>query len=297
MPNGIIIIDKPQGWTSMDVCAKLRGIFREKRIGHAGTLDPMATGVLPVFIGRATRAVEFASESKKEYIAGLKLGVVTNTQDTTGEVLKECPAQVSREELRDVLDQFRGDIQQVPPMYSAIKINGKKLYELARKGREVERKPRSIRIYALEVLDQEPPQGTDFLLRVECSKGTYVRTLCHDIGQALGCGGCMSSLRRTQAAGFTLDQAVTLEAVQQAAGQGEAESLLLGVDQYFVLGGWDSCVTVDPEAEKRLRNGAQISTPGTEGEFRVYSQTGEFLALARCEGGRMTAIKSFFEVK
>ena len=297
MPNGIIIIDKPRGWTSMDVCAKLRGIFREKRIGHGGTLDPMATGVLPVFIGRATRAVEFASESKKEYIAGLKLGVVTNTQDTTGEVLEERPAQVSREQLWDVLDQFRGDIQQVPPMYSAIKVNGKKLYELARKGREVERKPRSIHISNLEIMEQEQNSQADYLLRVECSKGTYVRTLCHDIGQALGCGGCMSSLRRTQAAGFTLDQAVTLEAVQQAAGRGEAEGLLLGVDQYFARGGWTGCATVSPEAEKRLRNGAQISTPGMEGELRVYSQSGEFLALARCQGGRMTTIKSFFEVK
>ena len=138
MPNGIIIIDKPQGWTSMDVCAKLRGMFHEKRVGHAGTLDPMATGVLPVFIGRATRAVEFAAGSDKEYIAGLKLGVVTNTQDTTGEVLEERPVDVSGERLRRVLEGFTGDIEQVPPMYSAIKVNGKKLYELARKGKEVE---------------------------------------------------------------------------------------------------------------------------------------------------------------
>ena len=151
MANGIIIIDKPAGWTSMDVCAKLRGMFREKRVGHAGTLDPMATGVLPVFIGRATRAVEFAADSDKEYITGLKLGVVTNTQDTTGEVLEERPADVSGERLRQVLEGFTGDIEQVPPMYSAIKINGKKLYELARKGKEVERKPRPVTIHALEL--------------------------------------------------------------------------------------------------------------------------------------------------
>ena len=165
MPSGILIIDKTQGWTSMDVCAKLRGIFREKRIGHAGTLDPMATGVLPVFIGRATRAVEFASEGQKEYVAGLRLGLVTNTQDTSGEVLEERPFRGSLQDLEGVLDRFRGDIQQVPPMYSAIKINGKKLYELARKGREVERKPRPVTIAVLELLGQE--ENGDWKLRVE----------------------------------------------------------------------------------------------------------------------------------
>ena len=186
MANGIIIIDKPEGWTSMDVCAKLRGVFHEKRIGHGGTLDPMATGVLPVFVGRATRAVEFATESKKEYIAGIKLGVVTNTQDTSGEILEEHPVSTAGEQLPNLLERFTGDLEQLPPMYSAIKIKGKKLYELARKGQEVERKPRSIHIYALELLGKST--SGDPLLRVECSKGTYVRTLCHDLGQALGCG-------------------------------------------------------------------------------------------------------------
>ena len=151
MPNGIIVIDKPQGWTSMDVCAKLRGVFHEKRVGHAGTLDPMATGVLPVFLGRATRAVEFADKSDKEYIAELKLGVITNTQDTSGETLEERPVQAGREQLEEVLEQFRGEILQIPPMYSAIKINGKKLYELARKGREVERPARAVNIKSLEI--------------------------------------------------------------------------------------------------------------------------------------------------
>ena len=181
MANGILIIDKPAGWTSMDVCAKLRGMFHEKRVGHAGTLDPMATGVLPVFIGRATRAVEFATESEKEYIAGLKLGVITNTQDTTGEILEERAVEVNGEQLLAVLRRFTGDIEQTPPMYSAIKINGKKLYELARKGKEVERRPRPVTIHALELLGW-PDAGEDFTLRVVCSKGTYVRTLCHDIG-------------------------------------------------------------------------------------------------------------------
>ena len=225
MANGILIIDKPQDWTSMDVCARLRRCLGERRIGHAGTLDPMATGVLPVFVGRATRAVEFASEGQKEYLAGLRLGLVTDTQDTSGAVLGERPAAVTPGELEAVLPRFRGPIQQVPPMYSAIKIQGKKLYELARKGREVERPPRPITIHSLTVEDVLGPDR--FLIRVRCSKGTYVRTLCHDIGQALGCGGTMFSLRRTMAAGFSLEQALPLERVLS---HSEPHSLLLPVD-------------------------------------------------------------------
>mgnify|MGYP001052163008 CR=1 FL=1 len=295
MANGIIIIDKPAGWTSMDVCAKLRGMFREKRVGHAGTLDPMPTGVLPVFIGRATRAVEFAADSDKEYITGLKLGVVTNTQDTTGEILEERPVGVTRGELEGVLPRFTGAIEQIPPMYSAIKINGKKLYELARKGREVERKPRPVTIHALEVLDEPLPQGTDFLLRIACSKGTYVRTLCHDIGQALGCGGCMSSLRRVKAAGFTLADSVTLDAVQQAADRGEGEALLLPVDRFFA--GLPVLLLKTAGAEKKIRNGAALAARGIrEGEYRVYGPDKTFLALGRVADHQLVTVKSFFEV-
>ena len=295
MPNGIIIMDKPQGWTSMDVCAKLRGIFHEKRVGHAGTLDPMATGVLPVFIGRATRAVEFAAGSDKEYIAGLKLGVVTNTQDITGEILERRPAEVTREQLLAVLPRFTGAIQQVPPMYSAVKINGKKLYELARKGKEVERRPRPVTIHALEALDGPPPQGADFLLRIHCSKGTYVRTLCHDIGQALGCGGCMSSLRRIKAAGFTLADSVTLQAVQEAAGRGKGESLLLPVDSCFLQ--FPVLLLKTAGAEKKIRNGAALAARDIpDGEYRVYGADKTFLALGRAAGGKLSTVKSFFEV-
>ena len=292
MPNGILVIDKPADWTSMDVCAKVRGIFHEKRVGHAGTLDPMATGVLPVFIGRATRAVEFASESEKEYIAELKLGVITNTQDTTGEVVEERPVTVGRDEVVAALDRFRGDILQIPPMYSAIKIGGKKLYELARKGKEVERAPRPVCIHELELLESAGP--ADYRLRVRCSKGTYVRTLCHDIGEALGSGGCMGALRRTMAAGFTLADAVTLEDVQTAADRGEAESLLLPVDAYFA-GRPD--LILKPEAEKKLRNGMTLVMPAlTDGEYRVYGGDRTFLALCRAERGRLTTVKSFFPV-
>jgi len=289
MANGIIVIDKPEGWTSMDVCAKLRGIFREKRIGHAGTLDPMATGVLPVFIGRATRAVEFASEGEKEYVAGLKLGVITNTQDTTGDVLEEHPFSGTLQDLEAVLGQFRGNIQQIPPMYSAIKVNGKKLYELARKGKEVERKARPVTIHSLTVEEQTAPD--EFILRVRCSKGTYVRTLCHDIGQALGCGGCMSSLRRTMAAGFDLSTAVTLEQVQQA---GDPAALLLPVDAYF---SGRPVLTLQSAMEKKVRNGMTIVLPDVPaGEYRVYGQDNAFLALCKAEDGKLFTIKSFFEV-
>ena len=197
MPNGIIIIDKPAGWTSMDICAKLRGILHEKRVGHAGTLDPMATGVLPVFVGQATKAVSFAEGGQKVYEAVLQLGLVTDTQDTTGETLEERAVTVTADDVAAALPRFLGEIEQIPPMYSAIKVNGQKLYDLARQGREVARKPRMITIFDL-ALTQNLGNG-QYALRVVCSKGTYIRTLCHDLGQALGCGGCMASCARRTA--------------------------------------------------------------------------------------------------
>ena len=286
MANGILIIDKPGDWTSHDVVAKLRGLLHERRIGHAGTLDPMATGVLPVFVGRATRAVEFAAEREKEYLATLRLGTVTDTQDITGTILSTQPITATREAVEEALAGFRGDIQQVPPMYSAIKREGKKLYELARRGQEVERTPRPITIHELELLDQ--PSPTDFTLRVLCSKGTYVRTLCHDIGQALGCGGCMSSLRRTMAAGFTLEDAVTLERVQEG-----GEALLLPVDCFFT--GCPVLLLTSPKAERLCRNGNPLPAADMgPGEYRVYAPDGTFLCLSRWEKGQLVSIKNFF---
>ena len=286
MANGILIIDKPQDWTSMDVCARLRRCLGERRIGHAGTLDPMATGVLPVFVGRATRAVEFASEGQKEYLAGLRLGLVTDTQDTSGTVLEEMSAAVTPGELEAVLPRFRGPIQQIPPMYSAVKVGGQKLYDLARKGQVVERKPRRITIYELELLAQE--SATDYLLRCRCSKGTYIRTLCHDIGRQLGCGGTLYALRRTMAVGFRLEQAVTLEAVQA---QGTA--LLLPTDSLFAE--YPALPLTSGLLEKRVRCGNPIPLPGTpDGIYRVYSRDRQFLCLSRAAGGTLTSIKNFF---
>ena len=197
--TGIVIVDKPAGWTSQDVTARLRRVFGTRRIGHGGTLDPMATGVLPVFVGRATRGVEFFEHADKTYEAVLRLGTVTDTQDSTGAVLEKRPVAVTEAEFRDILPKFTGKIAQVPPMYSAIKVDGKKLYELARAGKEIERKPREITIFSLDLMEFS---GETAKIRVHCSKGTYIRTLCHDIGAALGCGGCMAALRRTAALCF-----------------------------------------------------------------------------------------------
>ena len=286
MPNGILIIDKPAGWTSMDVCAKIRGILREKRVGHGGTLDPMATGVLPVFVGQATRAVEFAENSRKEYVAGLRLGQVTNTQDTSGETLESHPVTVSQADVEAALKSFLGEIQQIPPMYSAIKINGQKLYDLARKGQEVARKPRSITIYELELLEQV--SETDYRFRCVCSKGTYIRTLCHDIGQHLGCGGTLYSLRRTMTAGFTLAEAVTVDDVQA-----QGDILLRPSDSLFAA--YPAYTISSAGKETRVRNGNPITDNSlANGMYRVYGRNGDFLCLSRAESGTLTSIKNFF---
>lgn len=288
--NGIMLVDKPAGWTSHDVVAKLRSIVHERRAGHSGTLDPMATGLLVVFFGRATRAVEFAEADVKEYRAGIRFGITTDTQDASGRVLSESDTDFTAEQLDETLSQFCGDIFQTPPMYSAIKVGGKKLYEIARHGGEVERKARKIHIYSLE--RKSGPEG-EILLNVRCSKGTYIRTLCHDIGQALGCGACMSSLRRTRAGSFDVAQAHTIEQIQSAAENGGAQDLLLPVDTLF-----SDCrsFTLSPNQEKRLRNGGGFSTTEPEGRCRAFSQSGEFIALAQVRQGEMRAIKSFFEV-
>ena len=285
--NGIVIIDKPAGWTSQDVVSKLRGVLHTKRIGHGGTLDPMATGVLPVFVGRGTRAVEFFEHAEKTYEAELRFGITTDTEDITGEVLEEKQVNITREALETTLDSFRGEIQQIPPMYSALKINGQKLCDLARKGREVERKPRTITIYALDLLEFD---GNTAKLRVRCSKGTYIRTLCKDIGEKLGCGGCMASLRRVTAGAYTLSDAVPLGELVEAE---DKEKYLRPVDSMFTE---HPAVTLTPNQEKRCRNGNQFSITLEDGTYRAYGQNGEFLMLAKVEDGVMSIIKSFFAV-
>jgi len=286
--NGIVIIDKPSGWTSQDVVSKLRGVLHTKRIGHGGTLDPMATGVLPVFVGRATRGVEFFEHAEKTYEAVLRHGITTATEDITGTVLTEAPVNVSRDAVDAALEAFRGEIQQTPPMYSAIKINGQKLCDLARKGKEVERKPRSVTIFELTLLDFS---GNTARLRVRCSKGTYIRTLCKDIGAALGCGGCMESLRRTAAGAYGIDEAVPLTTLAQSS---DPERFLRPVDTMFTA---YCAVTLTEKQEKRCRNGNSFSTDVSDGTYRAYSENGEFLMLAKVEDGVMSTIKSFFTVE
>lgn len=288
--NGIILIDKPQGWTSHDVVGKLRGILHERRIGHSGTLDPLATGLLVVFIGRATRAVEFAEADRKEYIAGLRLGMSTDTQDITGRIISKETDIPDEPEVRIAIERFRGELEQIPPMYSAVKIGGKKLYELARKGESIERKPRHITIFGLEITGRS---DNDYILDVVCSKGTYIRTLCHDIGAALGCGGCMSSLRRTKSGVFSVDNAYTIAEIQEAADRGEEEKLLLPIDILFA--GYTK-LSVDADSEKKLKNGCIINTSSPDGRFRVYSEDGEFLLLGDVKDGVMKTVKNFFEV-
>ena len=285
--NGIVIIDKPQGWTSQDVVSKLRGVLKTRRIGHGGTLDPMATGVLPVFVGRGTRAVEFFEHAEKVYEATLRLGLTTDTEDTTGTVLEEKEVAISKAEFLDVLPKFRGKIQQIPPMYSALKVNGQKLYDLARKGREVERQPREIEILELTCLEFS---GCEARLRVRCSKGTYIRTLCKDIGEALGCGGCMAALRRVGAGEYTIEDSVSLEELVAAE---DPEKYLRPVDSMFR--NYPS-VTLTENQEKRCRNGNAFSVKLAEGTYRAYSREEEFLMLAKVENGIMSTIKSFWEV-
>ena len=285
--NGIVIVDKPQGWTSQDVTARLRRVYATRRIGHGGTLDPMATGVLPVFVGRATRGVEFFEHAEKTYDTVLLLGRTTDTQDVTGTVLAEKAVRLSPADIENVLPRFRGDILQVPPMYSALKVNGKKLYELARKGQEVERQPRPITVFELTNLGFD---GTRLSLRVKCSKGTYIRTLCQDIGEALGCGGCMEALRRVRAGEYGIEDAVPLEKLLESE---TPERYLRSLDTMFAH---CHAVTLTPNQEKRCRNGNPFSSPLPQGTYRAYSQSGEFLMLAKVEDGVMTTIKSFFEV-
>lgn len=285
MANGILIVDKPADWTSQDVVSKLRGVFHEKRVGHGGTLDPMATGLLPVFFGRATRAVEFFEHAEKTYEATLRLGTVTDTQDTTGTVLETRSVSVTEAALRETLARFTGELSQLPPMYSAVKIGGKKLYELARAGKEIERKPRNITVFSIELLDFS---NNDAVLRIHCSKGTYVRTLCHDIGAALGCGGCMAALRRTQAGAYSLAQSVKLDEI---VAHPAPETLLLPTDTLFAQ---YPARTLTPAQEKCCRNGASFTCPWRVGRYRVYAQNGDFLALSEVADGKLRTVKSFF---
>ena len=289
--TGVLIVNKPAGWTSHDVVAKLRRALGQRRIGHGGTLDPMATGVLPVFVGRATRAVEFLEGADKAYIAELCPGIQTDTQDTTGTVLASTQPDFTLEALQAVLRSFLGEQEQLPPLYSAVKVNGRKLYEYARTGQAVERRARKICIREIELLHADLARPR---IRVVCSKGTYIRTLCSDIGEKLGCGAAMSALVRTRAGAYTLDMAHTLTEILEAAEQSRAEGLLLPVDSIFAA---LPRTEVSGEKERRCRNGNAIDMDLADGRYRVYGASGAFLLLGEVRGGVLYTVKSFFEVE
>lgn len=288
MKNGIIIIDKEQGFTSFDVVAKLRGICGQKKIGHTGTLDPDATGVLPVCLGNATKVCDMLTDSDKTYQAVLLLGKETDTQDMTGTVLAEKPVTADEQMVSEVIRSFFGKQMQIPPMYSALKVNGQKLCDLARAGKTVERKARQITVYDIVICEMDLPRVT---IEVHCSKGTYIRTLCHDIGQKLGCGGCMESLRRTRAAGFTIEQALTLSQVQQAKEEGRLEDLIRPVDTVFSE---YPALMVKATAQQKLLNGNALCVD----DF-VFVQEEAFVQPVRIydSNSRFTAVYGFQKEK
>ena len=228
MTDGVLLIHKPYGITSFDVVARVRRLYGTKKVGHTGTLDPIATGLLPVLVGRAVKASEFLTEKDKEYIAGLRLGLITDTEDITGTVLSESADIPDSETVMQTAKQFVGEIMQVPPMYSALKVGGEKLVDLARKGIVIERQARPITVHELDIEEN----GTDYTMRVFCSKGTYIRTLCADIGNKLGCGGVMTSLIRTKTGGFSLDEAHTLEELESLSIE-QRSALLLPTETLF----------------------------------------------------------------
>ena len=304
MVNGIVNVYKEKGFTSFDVVAKMRGIFHQKKIGHTGTLDPDAEGVLPVCLGKATRVCDLLTDKDKVYEAVLLLGQATDTQDITGAVLHQAEVDKSEAEIRTVMEQFVGEQEQVPPMYSALKVNGQKLCDLARKGIEVERKSRKITVFSIDILKMNLPEVT---IRVHCSKGTYIRTLCNDIGEALGCYGCMKSLLRTKVDQFTLDQALTLGEIEQLV-QSEQLDFVASVDSVFLK--YPKGIAKET-SQKLLYNGNRIpaqmvdlmkeqesgdSLEDEEAKIRMYDWNNRFIGIYRLTGQQdWKPVKLFIE--
>jgi len=254
--NGIIIVNKPTGITSFDVVSRIRRLYQIKKVGHTGTLDPDASGVLPLCIGKATKVIEYLMDEDKAYRVGLLLGAATDTQDATGSIILEKPVLVSDEEIETAINSFMGDQEQIPPMYSAVRIKGKRLYELARRGIEVERSPRPITIYKIDILNIERKSDkVHVTFEVECSKGTYVRTLCHDIGQLLGCGGHMNSLIRTRSGPFMLDDSYTLDDLEEIKSKMKLETALISMDKALLK---MPSVYISHNNALRLKNGLSV---------------------------------------
>lgn len=287
--NGIIILDKPVGKTSHDMVYTMRKLTGIKKVGHTGTLDPMATGVLPVCIGNATKVADMLTLSDKCYIAELILGMTTDTQDADGEVLTECEVGCTEDEIRSVINSFVGEIEQIPPMYSAIKQNGKKLYELARKGIEVERKSRKVTINSIDILEIN---GERVTIKVSCSKGTYIRTLCEDIGIKLHVGAYMNTLRRVKTGPFTIDESHTVKELNLLKDAGNIDSVLIPVDRMFME---YPEIILNPKQVKSITNGVQMTYNGKEEQsYRVYDENKKFLCISKIVNGRLKLEKSFW---
>jgi tRNA pseudouridine55 synthase len=292
--SGVIAVNKPRDWTSFDVIGKLRGVLHIKRLGHGGTLDPMATGVLPVFVGKATRCCDILPDKRKCYRAGFRFGLTSDTQDITGRVLSQSDEAVSREDIERLLPEFTGDIMQLPPMYSAVKIGGKKLVDLAREGREVERRPRPVTVTSLTLTEYDP-ETREGILEIDCMQGTYVRTIIDDIGGRLGCGGVMTSLIRTRSGGFELSDCHTIEEIAAAAEKGQLEQIMLPTDRVFALYPQSE---LDGHCTAMYKNGVKLrrDQAGFEesGVHRIYGSDGGFLGLAELRDGELRAVKNFY---
>lgn len=283
--DGVINIRKEKGYTSFDVVAKLRGILHMKKIGHTGTLDPEAEGVLPVVLGKATKLVDLLTEKQKTYEAVLYLGIETDTQDMTGKILAQHLADVDEKKLISVIESFKGEQQQIPPMYSALKVDGKKLYELAREGKTVERKARTVYFYEIRILDIALPRVR---ISVTCSKGTYIRTLCHDIGQKLGCGGCMEALLRTRSGNFVLEDSMTLSQVEEAVKDGTIEDRVIRIGQ--VLKDYPE-ILCTKAGDRLLENGNAlpqelVDRQNRDGWVRMCDSHGEFKGIYQWDAGK-----------
>lgn len=293
---GILPVNKPEGWTSFDVIAKLRGVLRIKRLGHAGTLDPMATGVLPVFVGRATKACDIIPDRRKIYTAGFQLGVSTDTLDSTGKVLETSDKSVSFQELEKAKSGLVGDIMQVPPMYSAIKVNGKKLYELAREGKEIEREPRAVHIDSIEIKNYDETSRSG-VIKVDCEKGTYIRSVIADIGEKLGCGGMMTSLERSYSGGVDIKDCYTIEEIAELCGQDKLSEMLIPLDRAFesyektTLGQWETKLYKNGVKLRPEQSGVKELADG--GLYRVYGSDSSFLGIGIYQEGSFRSFKNF----
>ncbi len=287
--SGIIVLYKERDWTSFDVVAKARGILSTRKVGHSGTLDPMATGVLPLFLGNATKAVGLLPDTDKEYIATFTLGTVTDTGDITGEVQKRSEVKCGHDEVKDRLSSFTGEITQMPPMYSAVKVNGQPLYKLARQGLEVDRKPRQVLIYSIEDMTGPDEPVNEYKVKVRCSEGTYIRTLVGDLGEKLGCGATLTALERTRACGYTVSDAVTLSQLQEARDNGTIDSLIMPADTAF---SHLDRIDLSDELAWRLLNGARSRISKPDGDYRVYHEE-LFYGIANVTEKKMRQVKLF----